>query len=199
MKISLVLFVFLSLVVLNDCGAQTQGVWIRFGGADVYLPSDYIDPSYSEAMRKSANPDDQEYASYLHDHLFPLPDEVDYEIKIENWLLHNRKYYPQFMPTGNPTLDSLRMHAAQEFWKLKNEKLLLQLSGYNNPTAYSDEEYQALCNSLPKRSGFEQGEVGDLRYQSAVQEWIRIHSMQAYLAIQSVVENHNDYSKTGRE
>lgn len=199
MKISLVLFVFLSLVVLNDCGAQNQGVWIRFGGAEVYLPSDYIDPSYSEAMRKSANPDDQEYASYLHDHLFPLPDEVDYEIKIENWLLHNRKYYPQFMPTGNPTLDSLRMHAAQEFWKLKNEKLLLQLSGYNNPTAYSDEEYQALCNSLPKRSGFEQGEVGDLRYQSAVQEWIRIHSMQAFLAIQPVVDSNNDYLKTGRE
>ncbi len=199
MKISLVLFVFLSLVVLNDCGAQTQGVWIRFGGADVYLPSDYIDPSYSEAMRKSANPDDQEYASYLHDHLFPLPEEADYEIKIEHWLLHNRKYYPQFMPTGNPTLDSLRMHAAQEFWKLKNEKLLLQLSGYNNPTAYSDEEYQALCNSLPKRSGFEQGEVGDLRYQSAVQEWIRIHSMQAFLAIQQVVDSNNDYLKTGRE
>lgn len=90
------------------------------------------------------------------------------------------------------------MMKAQEFWKSENKNQLRQLSGFSNSTDYSDEDYQLLCLSFPKRSNFQNCQDAELRYQSEVQEWIRIHSMQAYIAIKPVVDSDTENVKTGR-
>jgi hypothetical protein len=184
MKKSVVLFVFLCVIQMYDCLSQIQGMWIKYEGKDVYLPSDYIDPSYSEAMRKSVNPDDPGYAEYLHDHLFPLPQDENYQGKLEQWWMHNKMYYPQYLPTGNSFLDSARLETARVAWMNVNRDLFTQLSGI--ASSLSIEDFNFLCSSFPRRLSTGNPTNDEKRYLLEIEEWIRLYSFEKYELIAPV-------------
>ncbi len=145
------------------------------------VPKAYLDPAFPGTDAGSA-----EYQDYVATHLFPLPEEGDYERRVERWTMNNR-YYPQFLNSGNPQQDSVRYSMAVEVWKQKNEKAVAYLTRTVNTTSLSDDDFQLLYNSFPRKQDTGDAELDQRRYDDAVQEWIRIYSYEKYLIIEPIV------------
>lgn len=159
------------------------------------VPVDYLDPAFPAEDARTNNIESPAYISYYQTHYFPLPEEGDYERKLEIWVRNNH-YFPQFLPNGNPVQDSTRFSMAVEVWKQKHPEAVKYIVGKVNNTELSDEDFDLLFNSFPRKQHSDDVEMDQRLYEEAVQEWIRVYSFEKYVLIEPYVReaemlNHN--------
>ena len=185
----------LSALLLKQSFAQTRSEWVSYKGEYVMVPATYFDPAFPSQQTAERNFSNADYQDYLSMHLFPLPEEGDYEKRLEYWLLNNKNIFPQYLPTGNAQSDSVRFLTARAFWMQKNEKLMSVLSHKSNPTGLSDNDFQILFNSFPRMENTGNAQLDRELYDEAVLEWIRLYSMEKYLIIEPLVRESDDLLK----
>ncbi|PKP04736.1 MAG: hypothetical protein CVU11_03225 [Bacteroidetes bacterium HGW-Bacteroidetes-6] len=172
------------LLILFCIGGVLQSqtnVEMQHKGKIFEVPSAFIDPAFPKADAGS-----DEYQAYVSTHLFPLPEEGDYERRLERWVMNNR-YFPQFLSTGNAKQDSVRYSMGVEVWKQKNPDAVVYIAGKMNTTSLSDEDFQILFNSFPRKKNTGNAESDQRRYEEEVLEWIRIYSYEKYELIEPLV------------
>lgn len=150
------------------------------------VPVDYLDPAFPAEDARNNNLESPAYISYYQTHYFPLPEEGDYDRKLENWVRNNR-YFPQFLPSGNPSQDSTRFYIAVEVWKQKNPAAVNYIVGKVNNTEFSDADFELLFNSFPRKQQTSDPVYDQKMYENAVMEWIRLYSYEKYLIIEPLV------------
>lgn len=167
--------------------AFSQEVTMVHDGKHYYVPKQLLDPAYPLQAVKSQAVNNPNYQNYLKDHLFPFPEDGDYERKIEIWVKNNRMF-PQFLSTGNPSKDSLRYWASVDFWKMKNPKSVNFILQRKNQTPLSDADFELLYNSFPRMEHSGDAELDRRLYEEAINEWIRLYSYEKYLLIDPIVK-----------
>lgn len=180
---------YLFLLLAGSYGSpKAQQVTMVHEGKSYIVPSQYLDPNFPSATIKSNNLKDSAYQKYLAVHRFPLPEEGDYERKVEIWLKNNHAF-PQYLPSGNPDQDSLRYMAAVEFWKIKKSEVFKVLISRKNQTSLSDDDFDLLYKSFPRQQHSGNDAVDRKIYEEAVSDWIRVYSYEKYLMIEPIVRN----------
>lgn len=186
---------FLSAILLSAAwvlNAQETKHCMDHHGTRYAVPADFIDPFFPADIHSSA------YQSYVSTHLFPLPEEGDYERRLEIWVKNNR-YFPQFLNTGNSTSDSVRYSMAVEVWKQKNPEAVAYITSTINTTGLSQDDFNILLNSFPRKTDYESSPEGQQRYTEAVAEWIRIYSYEKYELIEPIVRNAESVKQNAEE
>lgn len=178
--------------------SKAQQVTLDHEGKSYIVPTQYLDVNFPSTQINNNTLKDSTYQNYLEVHRFPLPEDGDYERKVELWVKNNRTF-PQLLPTGNLHQDSLRYLAAVEMWKLKNPKILNQLVSRRNQTSFSDEDFDLLYKSFPRMEHSGDAELDKKIYEDAINEWIRLYSYEKYLLIEPIVKSNEPSENSGKE
>ncbi|MGD9491747.1 MAG: hypothetical protein AB7V36_00175 [Bacteroidales bacterium] len=150
------------------------------------MPNAYLDPAYPSALIKSNNLSDVVYIDYLNKHLFPLPDDGNYERAVEIWVKNNI-YFPQFLPAGNPAQDSARYMLAADMWMQKHPEAVDYITNAYNATGLSDDDLDFLISTFPRKQQTGNADLNQRRYEDAVQDWIRQYSFEKYQIVEPLV------------
>lgn len=174
------------LLFMQSSLAEAQNTSMNHKGKIYAVPADYLDPAYPAQAVSANDISSAAYVTYLNVHKFPLPEEGDYERRVEIWVKNNM-YFPQFLPSGNSAQDSVRLSMAVEVWKQRHPDAVEYMTRTVNTTGLSDADFELLMNSYPHKLDTGDADLDQRRYDDAVQEWIRIYSYEKYLIIEPIV------------